>query len=191
MEGEAIDDFWNIVEQLIRHVRIEIDRPKGTAHPRYPEMVYPVDYGYLVGTTGTDGEGIDIFVGSDECGLCGHIKTIDLVKGDQEIKLLWNVSDDEIVAVERFLSSAGIIVRVTRRFPSVRYGSLSDVPNGFSSPNEDEDEVLWPWEKCPETWGEVFYGGRIHDPVREMVDRLSTVPFDMEQRFNKELEDRS
>lgn len=191
MEGEAIDEFWNIIEQLIRHVQIEIDRPKGSAHPRYSEMVYPVDYGYLVGTTGADGEGIDLFMGSEERGLCGHVKTIDLIKGDGEIKLLWNVSDDEIVAVERLLSSTGMIVRVTRRFPPTKQGSVNDFLNRFSSLDEGEDEFLWPWETRPETWGEVFFGGRIHDPIREMVDTLSTVPFDMEQRFKKELEERS
>lgn len=39
-----------------------IDRPKGSAHPRYPEFIYKVDYGYLKNTSSIDdaGRGIPI-----------------------------------------------------------------------------------------------------------------------------------
>lgn len=43
---------------------IVIDRPKGSAHPRYPNLIYPFDYRYIKDTTAADGEGIDIWVGS-------------------------------------------------------------------------------------------------------------------------------
>ena len=41
------ESFWTAIGSLVRESEIVIDRPKGSRHPRYPELVYPVDYGYL------------------------------------------------------------------------------------------------------------------------------------------------
>ena len=50
-----------------RTVKGIIDRPAGSRHPRYPEMVYPVNYGYVEGTIAGDGEEQDAYVlGTDE-----------------------------------------------------------------------------------------------------------------------------
>jgi inorganic pyrophosphatase len=56
--------FWSLVDQLADQHTLIIDRPKGSAHPRYPDHIYPLDYGYLEGTTAGDGDGIDVWVGS-------------------------------------------------------------------------------------------------------------------------------
>ena len=40
-------DFWNALDELVDNSEIIIDRPKGTSHPKYPNFVYQVDYGYL------------------------------------------------------------------------------------------------------------------------------------------------
>ena len=39
--------FWHEIAQLAKTNVIIIDRPKGSAHPRYPQVIYPLDYGYL------------------------------------------------------------------------------------------------------------------------------------------------
>ena len=39
---------------------------KGTTHPKFPNFVYQVDYGYLKDTSSMDGAGIDVWVGSSE-----------------------------------------------------------------------------------------------------------------------------
>lgn len=39
-------DFWKALDDLVKHSEIVIDRPKGTAHPKYPNFIYRVDYGY-------------------------------------------------------------------------------------------------------------------------------------------------
>ena len=39
-----------------------VDRPLGSVHPRCPEMVYPVNYGYVDGVTAGDGEGQDVYI---------------------------------------------------------------------------------------------------------------------------------
>ena len=39
-----------------------IDRPLGSAHPRHPEMIYPVNYGYVDGVMAGDGAEQDVYV---------------------------------------------------------------------------------------------------------------------------------
>ena len=40
----------------------KIDRPAGSSHPDHPDMVYPVNYGYVEGISAPDGEGQDAYV---------------------------------------------------------------------------------------------------------------------------------
>lgn len=57
--------FWDALDALAAACERVIDRPRGTVHPKYPSFVYPLDYGYLKNTSSADGEGIDIWLGSD------------------------------------------------------------------------------------------------------------------------------
>lgn len=48
-------------------VKVIIDRPLGTYHPKHKELYYPVNYGYIPGTMAPDGEEQDAYVlGIDE-----------------------------------------------------------------------------------------------------------------------------
>jgi len=88
--------FWNAIDDLINNAEIVIDRPKGTAHPKYPDFIYKVDYGYLKNTTSMDGAGIDIWVGSEKNKQADAIICIvDLLKKDSEIKILMGCSKEE------------------------------------------------------------------------------------------------
>ena len=52
---------------LSKMVTVKIDRPLGSAHPDYPDMIYPVNYGYVEGIIAPDGEEQDAYVlGVDE-----------------------------------------------------------------------------------------------------------------------------
>jgi len=53
-------EFWEFLEKLIASTSIVIDRPKGSCHPRFPDLKYPLDYEYLEGTRSMDGAGIDV-----------------------------------------------------------------------------------------------------------------------------------
>ncbi|MEW6093338.1 MAG: inorganic pyrophosphatase [Chloroflexota bacterium] len=89
-------DFWTFLDQLIAQHKLVIDRPKGTRHLRFPEIVYPLDYGYLDGTTSGDGAGIDVWLGaSGTRDLSAVILTVDTFKRDVEIKLLLGCSEEE------------------------------------------------------------------------------------------------
>lgn len=43
-------------------ITVKMDRPLGSAHPDYPAMIYPVNYGYVEGITAEDGEEQDAYV---------------------------------------------------------------------------------------------------------------------------------
>lgn len=47
---------------LGKTVDVKIDRPIGSVHPQYPELVYPVNYGYIPDVIGGDGEELDVYL---------------------------------------------------------------------------------------------------------------------------------
>lgn len=97
------DDFWRAITQLVQESEIVIDRPKGTAHPKYGDLIYPLDYGYLKDTTAPDGGGIDVWRGSDARQTVNAILcTVDLMKRDTEIKVLIGCTTAEIRIIATF-----------------------------------------------------------------------------------------
>jgi inorganic pyrophosphatase len=97
------NDFWAALEQLTSRARLIIDRPKGSQHPRYPALTYPLDYGYFEGTTAGDGHEIDVWRGSlTDNRIVGIISTVDLMKNDAEVKILVGCTTDEIAIVQAF-----------------------------------------------------------------------------------------
>lgn len=97
--------FWQALDELVESFEVVIDRPKGSRHPRYPDCIYPLDYGYLEGTSASDGGGIDVWVGSlTKKRIVGVSATVDLVKRDTEIKILIGLTDEEIGIVHEFLN---------------------------------------------------------------------------------------
>ena len=89
-------NFWNMLDELVSNSKIKIDRPKDSAHPRYPSYIYPLDYGYLENTSSMDGGGIDLWLGSDQSkNLDAIMCIVDLHKRDSEIKLLIGCTEEE------------------------------------------------------------------------------------------------
>ena len=43
-------------------LKVKIDRPLGSSHPEYPEMIYPINYGYVEGFLAPDGEEQDVYI---------------------------------------------------------------------------------------------------------------------------------
>lgn len=109
-------DYWSRLDELIESSEIIIDRPKGTRHPRYPDLIFPLDYGYLKGTTGGDGDGIDIWQGT-----AGHrrltaiVCTVDMKKKDAEIKLIIGCTDEEFSLIENFHNNQYMSDLIIRR----------------------------------------------------------------------------
>jgi len=95
-------DFWQALDTLAAEHALVIDRPKGSAHPRFTAFIYPLDYGYLHGTASADGSGIDVWRGSEPDGqINAAVVIVDLHKRDSEIKLLMGCTQEEIAMVDR------------------------------------------------------------------------------------------
>jgi inorganic pyrophosphatase len=101
------NDFWNYVNKLAQENEIIIDRPKGSKHPKYTDMIYEFDYGYLKNTKTTDGSGIDVFKGTlYNKNVNTIICTIDLLKKDIEIKLLIGCTIPQKRKIYKFLNES-------------------------------------------------------------------------------------
>lgn len=89
--------FWELANELVAAHPIVIDRPGGSAHPRFPDLIYPFDYGYLDGTGAVDGGGVDCWRGSlPEAVVTGAVITVDTHKADSEVKWLIGCTADEM-----------------------------------------------------------------------------------------------
>ncbi len=117
MEYEVADrTFWDAADELVISSEIVVDRPKGSVHPRFKSIVYPLDYGYLAGTTSMDGGGIDVWVGSEPgIGLVGILVTVDLFKRDSEIKLLIGCKESEMALALKTSNSESQSAALIRR----------------------------------------------------------------------------
>lgn len=113
---EFDEAFWAMLDALARGSAIVIDRPRGSAHPRYPDYIYPLDYGYLADTTAMDGGGIDLWRGSAaEPTLDALLVTVDSLKRDSEIKLLLGCTEAEKQTVYRSQNEEGMHALLIRR----------------------------------------------------------------------------
>ena len=95
------EDFWRVLDELVNSSEIVIDRPKGSTHPKFPDFIYRVDYGYLKDTTSMDGAGIDVWVGSGDKKIDAIMCIVDLMKRDSEIKILIGCTEEEKMEVYR------------------------------------------------------------------------------------------
>lgn len=108
--------FWLGLEKLVKDSEIIIDRPRGSTHRKYPNLIYEVDYGYLKGTKSMDNSGIDVWIGSDkEERIDAIICIIDLFKKDSEIKILIGCTENEKEKIYQFHNNSqymkGIMIR--------------------------------------------------------------------------------
>jgi len=111
-----MNTFWNRLDDVLATHEVVIDRPKGTTHPKYPAIVYPLDYGFVKGTCAGDGNEIDVWRGSSaNPHLVGVICTVDSAKNDAEVKLLVGCTPEEVETVNHFHNDneymSGIVVQ--------------------------------------------------------------------------------
>ena len=76
-----------------REVHVVIDRPRGSVHPEYPDMIYPVNYGYVPAIYAADGEEQDVYVlGMDKPVECFDGEVIAVVHRKDDAEDKWVVS---------------------------------------------------------------------------------------------------
>lgn len=85
---------------LGKTVTVTVDRPLGSRHPHFPNTRYPVNYGYIEGIMGGDGEPQDAYI-------LGVSSPIDLFEG-VVIAILHRLNDSEdkwVVAPEGYTAT--------------------------------------------------------------------------------------
>lgn len=109
-------------------------------HPRHPEMVYPLDYGYLQGTTTGDGSLIDVWLGSrGDTAVMAIACTVDLLKRDAELKLLLGCTEDEM----RLVNDDVLIAGESKADLQLLYRDIVEYLRGFGlQPNEAKSRVV-------------------------------------------------
>ena len=116
MDSRKSHDFWDSLDRLVASHEVVIDRPKGTAHPRYPDFIYPLDYGYLRGVASSDGNDMDVWRGTaPDTRVCGVACVSDETKGDVEMKILVACTDADLHAIELAQNTAGMHAVILRR----------------------------------------------------------------------------
>lgn len=99
--------FWQKLDTLLLSSKLEIDRPRNTCHYKYSNLVYPVDYGYLTDTMGSDQAPIDVFKGNEDSNLVQAVMVCaDILKKDCEVKLIVGCSSDEEMEILEFLNQS-------------------------------------------------------------------------------------
>ena len=87
-----------------------IDRPAGSHHPRHPEMIYPINYGFVEGIMAPDGAEQDVYVlGTDEPIKSFEGKVIAVYHRSNDVEDKWivsidgrNYTDEEILKIIDF-----------------------------------------------------------------------------------------
>lgn len=92
-------EFWESLDTLVSKSEIEIERKKGTPHPRHPEWIYPFDYGFIKDTSSSDNMEIDVWQVDGSKAVTGVIVTLDLMKKDSEIKVLLGVENEQFETI--------------------------------------------------------------------------------------------
>ena len=66
-----------ILKGLIgKEIDVIIDRPIGTTHPKYKDMIYSVNYGYIDGFYGGDNEYQDVYILGEDKPLNNYDKLV-------------------------------------------------------------------------------------------------------------------
>lgn len=78
-------------------VTVTVDRPLGSVHPKYPELNYPVNYGYVEGVIADDEEEQDVYILGVDVPMkrfCGTV--IAVIERENDVEDKWVVAPDGV-----------------------------------------------------------------------------------------------
>ena len=62
-ESESYKKYREALLSLLgKEVEVKVDRPLGSAHPKFKQMIYPVNYGYVESLLAPDGDYQDAYI---------------------------------------------------------------------------------------------------------------------------------
>ncbi len=129
MELENNAYFWQKIDTLYLSSDLEMDKPAGTAHHLYKNLIYPVDYGHLQSNVDDIDKSVGLYRGSGPQKIIDTIVVcVDILKKDIEVKLLMGCTPQEEEKILIFLNQTDFQKTIV-----VRRGS--DIPSWASSTN--------------------------------------------------------
>ena len=82
---------------LGKTVTVTVDRPLGSCHPEYPDMYYPVNYGYIEGIPAPDGEYQDAYIlGVDTPVASFTGRVVAIIRRHDDVEEKWVVCPDGV-----------------------------------------------------------------------------------------------
>lgn len=76
-----------------KEVTVTVDRPLGSYHPKHKNLYYPVNYGYIEGVLGGDGEEQDAYIlGVDTPLSAFRGRVIAVIRREDDVEEKWVVA---------------------------------------------------------------------------------------------------
>jgi inorganic pyrophosphatase len=92
---------------LGKTIEVTIDRPLGSVHPNHPNIVYPINYGYVEGIIAPDGEEQDVYiVGVDKPLKKYKGIVIAIIKRNDDIEDKWVATDPNRLFTKEEINNA-------------------------------------------------------------------------------------
>ncbi len=80
-----------------KYVRVIVDRPLASHHPKHPNIVYNVNYGYVEGIIAGDGDNQDAYIlGVNEPVTEFYGKIVAIIHRLDDVEDKWVVSPDDV-----------------------------------------------------------------------------------------------
>ena len=109
---------------LGKMITIKVDRPIGSVHPKHPDVIYPINYGYIPGILGGDGEELDVYVLGVDTPLTAFTgKVIGIVHRQNDV-------EDKLVAAPEGRAFSGDTIAKAVHFQEQYYESEIEMYNG-------------------------------------------------------------
>ncbi|MDD6560626.1 MAG: Inorganic pyrophosphatase [Lactimicrobium massiliense] len=115
--------FWQKVDTLFLSGKLALTKKKGEAHDTFRNLVYPTDYGHLGDTKSTTAEGVSVYAGSgDRSQITALVVAADILTKELDVKMLIGCTEEEVMAVLRFLNQTDfqktVLIRRSNVIPS-------------------------------------------------------------------------
>ena len=89
-------------------VKVIIDRPLGSHHPKHKDIIYPINYGYIPGIVAADGEEQDAYILGVDVSVDEFVgKVIAIIRRINDVEDKWIV-----IPENTFVSKEEIIEKV-------------------------------------------------------------------------------
>ncbi len=96
--------FWQKIDTLFLSSSLNITRKKGERHPRFKNLIYPVDYGRLDDSAEAAPE-VSVYVGTcSPKSVTALVVAADILQRTLDVKILAGCNEKETEEVLRFLN---------------------------------------------------------------------------------------